>query len=334
MLKEQVIKTLKKYNQIESGDKIILGVSGGPDSISMLNILNEIRKEKNGLDFEIIVAHINHMIREEATEDEEYVRSYCEKENIKFYAKRVPILKISQEHKIGTEEAGRKIRYDFFEEILKKENANKIATAHNANDNAETILMNILRGTSPSGIKGIEPIRENKYIRPLIECKREDIEEYCKKENLNPRIDKTNYENIYTRNKIRNILIPLIEKEFNPNIIETLNRLSEIAKIEDIYFEEIIEEKYREIAELNDFNQEKKIILDLEKFNKENIVIKNRLILYTINKLVGSTKGIEKIHIDDIIKLCEKNIGNKFLQPKKHIKILIKNKKIIFMLNA
>ena len=334
MLKEQVEKTIKKYNQIESGDKIILGVSGGPDSISMLNILNEIRKEKNGIDFEIVVAHINHMIREEATEDEEYVRLFCEKENIKFFAKRAQILKISQEHKIGTEEAGRKIRYDFFEEILKKENANKIATAHNANDNAETILMNILRGTSPSGIKGIEPIRENKYIRPLIECKREDIEEYCKKENLNPRIDKTNYENIYTRNKIRNILIPLIKKEFNPNIIETLNRLSEIAKIEDIYFEEIIEKKYREIAELNDFNQEKKIILDLEKFNKENIVIKNRLILYTINKLVGSTKGIEKIHVNDIIKLCEKNIGNKFLQPKKHIKILIKNKKIIFMLNA
>lgn len=334
MLKEQVIKTLKKYNQIESGDKIILGVSGGPDSISMLNILNEIRKEKNGIDFEIVVAHINHMIREESIEDEEYVRSYCEKENIKFFAKRAQILKISQEHKIGTEEAGRKIRYEFFEEILKKENANKIATAHNANDNAETILMNIIRGTSTSGIKGIEPIRENKFIRPLIECNRADIEKYCELENLNPRIDKTNHENIYTRNKIRNILIPLIEKEFNPNIIETLNRLSQIAKEEDNYFDEIIEAKFREISEADMLNEGRKIVLDLEKFNKENLVIKNRLILYTINRLVGSTKGIEKIHIDDIIKLCEKNIGNKFLQPKKHIKVLVKNKKILFMLNA
>lgn len=334
MLKEQVEKTIKKYNQIESGDKIILGVSGGPDSISMLNILNQIRTEKNDLDFEIIVAHINHMIREEATEDEEYVRSYCEKENIKFFAKRAQILKISQEHKIGTEEAGRKIRYEFFEEILKKENANKIATAHNANDNAETILMNIIRGTSTSGIKGIEPIRENKFIRPLIECNRADIEKYCELENLNPRIDKTNHENIYTRNKIRNILIPLIEKEFNPNIIETLNRLSQIAKEEDNYFDEIIETKFREISEADMLNEGRKIVLDLEKFNKENLVIKNRLILYTINRLVGSTKGIEKVHIDDIIKLCEKNIGNKFLQPKKHIKILVKNKKILFMLNA
>lgn len=329
MLKEQVLNTLKKYKQIESGDKIILGVSGGPDSISMLHILNELRKEQGN--FEIIVAHINHMIREEADEDEEYVREYCEKENIKFFAKRAEILKISEENKIGTEEAGRKIRYEFFEEILKQENANKIATAHNANDNAETVLMNIIRGSSISGMKGIEPIRDNKFIRPLIESKREDIEKFCEEQRLNPRIDKTNQENIYTRNKIRNILIPLIKQEFNPNIIETLNRLSEIAKKENEYFDNEIMLKYTEIAEKEEKDE---IILDLKMFNKENLVIKNRLILYTINRLNGSTKGIEKVNIDDIIKLCERNIGNKFLIPTKNIKILVKNKKIFFIANV
>lgn len=333
MLKEQIINTIKKYKQIESGDKIVLGVSGGPDSISMLNILNEIRKEKNNLNFEIVVAHINHMIREEAEEDEKYVKQYCEKENIKFFVKKAEILKISQKEKIGTEEAGRKIRYEFFEEILKKENANKIATAHNANDNAETVLMNVIRGSSISGIKGIEPVRENKFIRPLIECDRKEIEKYCEEQNLKPRIDKTNKENIYTRNKIRNILIPLIEEEFNPNIIETLNRLSEIAKKENAYFEELTASKYTEIEEETDSDNSNQIILNLKKFNQENLVIKNRLILYTINRLTGSTNGIEKIHIEDIIKLCEKNVGNKYLTPKKNIKILIKNKKIFFMLN-
>lgn len=334
MLKEKVLNTLKKYKQIESGDKIVLGVSGGPDSISMLNILNEIKKEDNELDFEIVVAHINHMIRKEAIEDEKYVKEFCEKEKIKFFCKRAEILKISQENKIGTEEAGRNIRYQFFEEVMKNEKANKIATAHNLNDNAETVLMNIIRGASIAGIKGIEPIRENKFIRPLIECSRIEIEKYCEEEKLNPRIDKTNKENIYTRNKIRNILIPLIEKEFNPNIVKALNRLSEIAKKENIYFDEIVQLKYREIAEESNFRSKKEIILDLKKFNNENLVIKNRLILYTINRLVGSTNGIEKIHIDDIIKLCEKNIGNKFLKPKKNIKVLIKNKKIYFSLNA
>lgn len=329
MLKEQVINTLKKYKQIESGDKIVLGVSGGPDSISMLHILNELKKENKN--FEIVVAHINHMIREEADEDEEYVRKYCEKENIKFFAKRAEILKISEQNKIGTEEAGRKIRYEFFEEILKQENANKIATAHNANDNAETVLMNIIRGSSISGMKGIEPIRDNKFIRPLIESKREDIEKFCEEQKLNPRIDKTNQENIYTRNKIRNILIPLIQQEFNPNIIETLNRLSEIAKKENEYFDNEIALKYTEIAEKEEKDE---IILDLKGFNKENLVIKNRLILYTINRLNGSAKGIEKVNIDDIIKLCERNIGNKFLIPNKGIKILVKNKKIFFIVNG
>ncbi len=286
MLKEQVIKTIKKYNMIESGDCIVLGVSGGPDSISMLKILNEIKEE---MKFNIVVAHINHMIREEAGEDEAYVKEFCEKHNIKFYAKHAEVIKISEMERIGTEEAGRKIRYEFFEEILNKEHANKIATAHNANDNAETILMNIMRGSSTSGLKGIEPVRDEKYIRPLIECKRKDIEEYCKQEKLEPRIDKTNFENIYTRNKIRNQLIPLIEKDFNPNIIETLNRLSVVARQENYYLDQIVEEKYNEISEKVDSEEKENIVLDLKKFNKENLVIKTRLILYTINELIGST---------------------------------------------
>ena len=121
--------------------------------------------------------------------------------------------------KIGTEEAGRKLRYSFFEEVAQKTNANKIVTAHNANDNSETVLMNLIRGTGTSGLKGIEAKRDNKYIRPLIECTRKEIEEYCEQNKLEPKQDKSNSENIYTRNKIRNILIPLIENEFNPNII-------------------------------------------------------------------------------------------------------------------
>lgn len=166
------------------------------------------------------------MIREEAIEDEKFVKEYCKKRNIPFYSKRIDVVKISKTYKMGTEEAGRKVRYEFFEEILKKYNGNKIATAHTKCDNAETVLMNIIRGSGLSGLKGIEPKRQDKYIKPLIEISRDEIEEYCKKNNLNPRHDKTNDENIYTRNKVRNILIPLLKEEFNPNIIDTINRLS------------------------------------------------------------------------------------------------------------
>ena len=323
-MKNKVIETIKKYGLIQAKDKIVLGVSGGPDSISMLDILRQIREE---FDFEIVVAHINHMIRKEAIQDEEYVKKYCEKNNIKCFVKRIDVIDIANNKKIGTEEAGRLVRYDFLDEVLKQTGSNKIAIAHNKNDKIETIIMHLLRGSGLSGLKGIEPIRGN-VIRPLIECEREEIEKYCDKNKLEPRIDKTNFENDYTRNKIRNIVIPYIEKELNPNIIETIDRLSEVVKKEDRYLEKVALDVYDKILIKQEPGQ---IMLELKGFNEQDEVIKSRIILYTVKKLFGSSQGIEKIHINDIIKLCNNNIGNKYLTPNKKIKILVKDKKIFFM---
>ena len=313
-------------NLIKDGDKIVLGVSGGPDSICMLDMMRELKEEKN-INFEIYVAHVNHMIREEAIEDEKYVQNYCLKHNIKFFVKRVDVQKIANDKKIGTEEAGRKVRYDFFEEVLQKTGSNKIAIAHNKNDKIETIIMHLLRGSGLSGLKGIEPIRDNKYIRPLLECEREEIEQYCEKKNLHPRIDKTNFENEYTRNKIRNIVIPYIKKEFNPNIIQTLSRLSEVATDESNYIDLQTQKIYNKLLIEK---KDKQIILKLNEFNQQENVIQKRLVLKTIKELNGSTDRIEKVHIEDIIKLCNNNIGNKYLTPNKNLKILVKDKKIFF----
>ena len=323
---EKVIETIKKYNLIEDGDKIILAVSGGPDSISMLDILYKIQQNEK-INFKIVVAHVNHMIREEAMEDAMYVKNFCKKRNIEFYLKSIDVKKIANNNKIGTEEAGRKERYKFFDELAKKINANKIAIAHNRNDNVETVFMHILRGTGINGLKGIEPKR-GMYIRPLIECERKEIEEYCEENNLEPRIDKTNFENIYTRNKIRNVVIPYVQKEFNQNIIQTIDRLSKLVIEEEEYMDKQVKKVFNDLLL---FEDEKEIQIDLKKFNNLEKVIKSRLILYTITRIFGSSEGIEKIHIEDIIKLCSNNIGNKFLTPNKNIKILVKNHKIYFL---
>ncbi len=324
MLKEEVLKTIETYNLIEKNDKIVIGVSGGPDSICLLHVLYGL-KERLGI--EIVVAHVNHMLRDVADLETEYVQSFCKKLGIECYVKKADILEISKTQKKGTEEVGRQVRYDFFDEVAKKTNSNKIATAHNSNDRAETVILNILRGSGLSGLKGIEPIRDNKYIRPLINTDRQDIENYCNDNKLEPKYDKTNNENIYTRNKVRNTVIPYIKKEFNPNIIKTINRLSSLATEENEYLQAITKQEFENLL----IEKTENIILDLHKFNSLNLVIKRRLILYTINEVLHTTNGIEKVNIDDIIKLCKNNIGNKYLMPIKEIKVYVKKGKIYFI---
>lgn len=355
MFEDEVLETIKKYKMIENGDKVVIGVSGGPDSMSLLNCLYSL---KDKLKIEIYVAHINHMIRVEADEETEYVKEFCNRKGIEFFCKKIDVEKEAKALKIGTEEAGRNIRYQFFEEVARETKSNKIATAHNSNDNAETVLMNLLRGTSVSGLKGIEKVRDGKFIRPIIERSRQEVEEYCAKENLNPKYDKSNAENIYTRNKVRNLLIPFIQKEFNPNILEGINRLSNLAADQERFIDNIVQKKYKEILieekniglkneekgnnsyekidkKSNNFNldnyngsNDKLVILDLKKFNMLDEVVRSRVILHAIARVYGKTSGIEKVHVDDILRLCSNNIGNKFLMPKKGLYVKVNKGKI------
>ena len=243
IVEEKFLNTVRDYNLIESGDVIVVGVSGGPDSITLLTCLNKYKEKFN---YKIIVAHINHLIRKDSTEDEQFVENYCKKNDIPIFIKRAKVEEIAKKEKRGTEETGRRIRYEFFNEVLKKNNANKIAIAHNMNDNAETMILNLIRGTGLQGLEGIRP-RNNNIIRPLINCKREEIESYCKKNNLNPRIDSTNSENIYRRNIIRNKILPSL-KEINPNIVETLSRTTKIIRENNTYIKKSSQEIFEKIA--------------------------------------------------------------------------------------
>jgi len=326
MLKEKVKKTIVNYNLIEKNDSIVVGVSGGPDSITLLSILIQLKEEYN---LTLYVAHVNHMIRQNAIKDEEYVKQFCQKNNINFFVKKIDVVGKAKKEKKGIEETGREVRYNFFEEVLKKTKSNKIAIAHNLNDKAETIIMNAIRGSGLSGLKGIEPKR-GKYIRPLIEIERKEIEKYCQENKINPRHDESNDDNKYTRNKIRNIVIPYIQKEFNSNIINNLNRLSEIVKENETFVENETTKVFKKIVVSEGKD---KIEYNIKEFNNQEKVIQKRLILKGIETILGNMQGIEKVNIEDIIKLFNNNIGNKYLMPNSKIKIGIKNKKIYFEKN-
>ncbi len=237
-LAEQVARKIHGYEMILPGEAVLVGLSGGPDSVCLISILSELRE---ALSIRALHAvHINHGLRgEESLRDEEYARYIAQKYGATFDAIRCDIAAIAQEHGVGTELAGRQVRYKYFEEKRKEYGAEKIAVAHNRNDQAETVLMRILRGTGIRGLAGMEPVnRERHLIRPLFDTPRTEIENYCTERGLRPQIDRTNLQPVYTRNRIRLGLLPMLEKEYNPRIQDALVRLGEQAAEADDFIRE------------------------------------------------------------------------------------------------
>ncbi len=308
VLSEKVMSYIEKNLMFDKGDKVVVAVSGGPDSTCLLYILNELKEE---LGITLIGAHINHCLRgEESDKDEEYAKKTCEKLNIDFYSKRVDIHKVSEEKNLSCEMAGREVRYEFFKELTNKLNANKVALAHNANDQAETILMRIMRGTGIAGMIGIRPVRDKIYVRPILHLSRKKIENYCLINNISPRIDKTNLENIYARNKVRLELIPYIEENFNKDIIKTLNRLSDIVKIDNEYLENISGKEYEKYCEIG----EHRVIINKSAFVEHEAIL-SRIIRSALLELNHNLYNFEKIHISSIIELQKHETGKSIMLP-------------------
>lgn len=303
-----VLDTIKKYNMLSEGDKVIVALSGGPDSVCLLNILHGLKDEYR---LTLYAAHVNHCLRgEEADKDEEYVEYICRELDIECFSKKIDINKLARERGLSSESAGREARYEFFNELYNKLGAQKIALAHNANDQAETVLMRIIRGTGMEGITGIKPIRSNIFIRPLINIKRENIEKYCEDNKLRPRIDETNLENIYSRNKVRLELLPYIAKNFNEDILTALNRLADTVSKDNAYLEFLAKEKYKGYCE----KKESKVIIDKDAF-KEHESMLTRILRMALNEVKGNLYNIEKVHIYDVIMLQEGSTGKKINLP-------------------
>lgn len=301
-MKKKVIDFIKENSMIESGDKVLVALSGGPDSVCLLHILSELREL---LHIEVYAAHVNHCLRgESALKDEAYVEELCKNLNIKCFVKRVDINKISEEQNISTEMAGREERYKFFEEIKNEYSLDKIAIAHNANDQAETLIMRALRGTGIEGLVGIKSVRDGIFIRPILILRRKEIEEYCKINNLNPRIDETNLEEIYSRNKIRLKAIPFIEENFNPDIVTTLNRLAYSCSKDVEFIQEEVEKRFPKLC----IKENHSILIKEEAFNEKEALL-TRIIKKALFEVSSKHNNFELKHIQDIIALKDKGTG-------------------------
>lgn len=313
MLKK-ILKKIKDEKLVREGDKIVLGFSGGPDSVFLLEALNYAKKE---IKFEIVLAHINHLLRGENSDtDEKFSIEYAEKLNIPIFVKRISIEKVAREKNIGLEEAGRFVRYEFFKEILTNISGNKIAIAHNLDDQIETFLFRLIRGSSLEGLEGIQN-REN-IIRPINEIYKSAILDFLDKNKINYRVDETNFENDFTRNSIRLDLIPLIEKRYNINFKDKIfNLISEIKEVNNILKVDL--KKY-------EVSKENRYCLNIELINLEEKYIQRKIINEYLKKynLEGSREKI-----GNIINLLNSN-GSKVIKLAKGF-ILQKQYKYIWI---
>ncbi len=320
---KKVENNIQKYNLIESNDKVLVAVSGGSDSMCLLYTLLLLREKLN---FQVEVAHIHHMLRKESDEEAKEVENFCIKNNIKFHLGKFDINNIALEEKQSTELAARKVRYAFFNKIAKENNIKRIAIAHNIDDNAETILMHFMRGASLKGLSGIQYINGN-LIRPLLNVKKRDINKFCEECNIYYAVDKTNFEMIYTRNKIRLDLIKRIE-EFNPNFVDSISKMSEIIKEDNEYLEL---ESEKVLKKVTIENQECGILFNRKLLKEYHNALINRVIIKLIQKTTLECNNIERVHVMNINNIVINGVtGKKFIIANKYVfENLSKEKAII-----
>lgn len=298
---EKIERFIKKKKLIEDGDKLIVGVSGGADSVCLLILLHKLFKEK----IELVVVHINHGIRgAEADGDENFVKALCERLGTECIIRRINIPEIAAKEKISEEEAGRIYRYKIFNEVLKERNFNKIAVAHNMNDLVETFLQNLVRGAGLTGLSGIKEKNGN-IIRPLIETSRDEIEGILAKLGERFVTDSTNLSNDYTRNKIRNEIIPVF-KNINNRSIEHINEAAARIREAEEYIDEVSDREYEAHVE-----REGADIFIENKASRLPEIIFNEVIHRALAEASKAVKDIGSVHIREVKELFLKQTGKR-----------------------
>jgi tRNA(Ile)-lysidine synthase len=301
-------ETIKKYRMLSGQERVLVALSGGPDSVCLLYVLKNLKEEFN---LALSVLYVDHGLRpEEVAKEVEFCENLCAKFNLPFLTKSIDVKSYAKENKLNMQEAARELRYRVFDDTAHEINADKVALGHTADDQAETLIMRLLRGSGPAGLSAIPPVR-GKFIRPLIAIQRKEIKQYFEGERIDFIIDSSNLKKDYIRNKIRLSLMPLIE-EMNPNIIDTLSRTTAIFREEERYFEILVAKTLMKLISRKTDSQIELFLSPLEAMEK---VILRRTLRRAIDETKG-LRGINFVHIEDIIELIKRGkAGDRLYLP-------------------
>ena len=315
MLKEKVRRTIVRYRMLEPGDRLVVAVSGGPDSVALLSILACLSQELN---FSLQVAHLNHMFRaKEAEEDALYVKELAKKFSLPITVRKRNVLAFIKRKHLSPEEGARQVRYKFLQDVAEKAGANKIALGQTADDQVETVLMWMLRGSGLKGLAGIPAVRplENcLIIRPLIEVNRSEIKDYLREESLRVQVDASNLKPVYLRNKIRLKLIPLLARDYNPNIKSVLSGMSQILRADEECLNEVQERTFKRIVRVKGDNR---VEINLISLRRLHLSMQRRILRRSIELVKGNLRGITLNHLREVLNIVNQGrTGSEVHLPK------------------
>ena len=338
-LEKETIKIVQLEQLLTAGEKVLIGVSGGPDSVALLHVLSRIAPD---LDITLAAVYVNHGLRPDETHNEkDLVETAAVNLGVDFFTRSVDVQGLAAQQKLSIEHAARLLRYDFFEKTAKEWGATKIAVAHTADDQAEEVLLRLIRGTARKGLSGMQTLREGKIIRPFLRFPKSRLLEYLEKKSIQFLLDSSNTEDFYLRNRIRNELMPFLADNYNPDIRQTLLRTANILQDEEELLEKITKTVFAEIISTvpetleqvrigssqpkKSANQE--LFLNIDRFNTEPRAIQRRVLEKCCWLMACEPQSRQ---IEDLLRLAMKDVPGGSLHLSEGLRVTKNNAQLCF----
>ena len=306
-----------QHDMICSRETVVIGFSGGVDSLALLVALHELRRH---LDCQLHIAHLDHQLRRCSTSDAKFVEQHANRLKLPFTINKIDIPSLIKQRNQSLEAVAREARYEFFESVCKQTGATRVALGHQRDDQAETVLINLLRGAALTGLRGILPVRDGKFIRPLLQFSRLEIDEFVAEQGLQPREDSTNWNRDFLRNRIRLELLPLLKRDYNRNIQNTLAQNAELLREESDYLEDVAHKAFN--ACLAEPPTHDVIVLDRLTFLRQLPALRRRILRLAVGQIHGDMKDLAFNHSESMLQLSEGKAPNRQLNLPNNLEFL------------